>query len=180
MPTPPDFTNGTALDASSLNALGLWLVKTQAVGGVAVPSVVVTGAFSSTYDNYLILWQGGTMSGDTALKLQLGSTVTGYYGAFLHTPNYAGSTAQSAGDNNSSSFTYGGGGNASQAQASLTVIGPNKSGRTYLNSAQISYGTVFGTYSGIEIGSAQHTGFTLIPFSGTMTGGTIRVYGYRN
>jgi hypothetical protein len=162
-----------------MDSIGLWLVKTQTVGA-GVASVTVTGAFSADYDNYLIFWQGGSMSGDTALKLQLGSTVTGYYGAFIHTPNYSGTTAQNAGDNNSSSFTYSGGGNTDQAQSSLTVIGPNKAGRTYLNSAQISYGVVFGTYSGIEISSAQHTSFTFIPFSGTMTGGTIRVYGFRN
>ena len=158
---------------------GLVYVKSQVVGGTNVGSVVVTGAFSSTYDNYFVTWQGGSMSGDTALKLQLGSTVTGYYGAFIHTPTYAGGTALSAGDNNASAFTYSGGGNASQAQASFYLAGPNTATRTYLNAPQISYGTVFGSYTGIELSTTQHTAFTLIPFSGTMVNGTVTVYGYR-
>jgi hypothetical protein len=176
----PDFSPGEVLTAAAMDSIGLWLVKTQAVGSTAVPSVTVTGAFSSDYDNYLVTWQGGTMSGDTALKLQLGSTVTGYYGAFIHTPNYTGTTVTSAGDNNESSFTYSGGGNASQAQAFITLIGPNKPTRTYMNAGQISYATAFGTYTGIEIGTAQHTAFSFICFSGTMANGTIRVYGMRN
>ena len=176
------FTTGEVLTASDTNTYlansGLVFVKSQAVGS-AVSSVTVSSAFSSTYDNYFVTWQGGSMSGDTALKLQLGSTVTGYYGAFIHTPNYAGGLAQSAGDNNTSSFTYSGGGNASQAQASFYLAGPNTATRTYVNSPQTSYGTVFGSYTGIELSTTQHTAFTLIPFSGTMTGGTVTVYGYR-
>ena len=167
-------SGGTAVGNS-----GLVFVKSQAVGSTAVGSVVVTGAFSSTYDNYFITWQGGTMSGDTALKLQLGSTVTGYYGAFIYTPNYAGTTVSTVGDNNATSFTYSGGGNASQAQANFYLSGPNTATRTYINAGQISYGTVFGNYTGIELGTTQHTAFTFIPFSGTMANGTVSVYGYR-
>jgi hypothetical protein len=177
--TYPVFATGDVLNASDMNGVGLWLVKSQTVGS-GVSSVAVTGAFSAAYDNYLITLQGGSMSVDTALKLQLGSTTSGYFGAFIHTPNYAGGTAQSAGDNNSSSFTYGGASNVSNAQMAVYLAGPNKATRTFLTSSQISYSTVFGTYTGVEASSTQHTGFTLIPFSGTMTGGTIRVYGYRN
>jgi glycerol uptake facilitator-like aquaporin len=31
----------------------------------------------------------------------------------------------------------------------------------------------------LEESNNQHTGFTLYPVSGTMTGGTVTVYGYR-
>jgi len=51
--TYPSFTSGDILTAADMNAVGLWLVKTQTVG-TAVSSVQVTGAFSSTYDNPLI------------------------------------------------------------------------------------------------------------------------------
>ena len=174
----PVFASGDVLNASDMNGVGLWLVKSQAVGS-GVSSVAVTGAFSTNYDNYLVTWQGGTMSGDTALKCQLGSTTSGYYGAYVYSL-YTGTTTTSAGDNNASTFTYVGGGNASAAVASFNLYGPNKANRTYCDASNIGYGTQFGRYSGLEISTTQHTAFTLIPFSGTMTGGTIRVYGYRN
>ena len=53
MPTPPDFTAYTSLAAASLNKVGLWLVKTQAVGS-GVSSVTVSSCFSADYDNYLV------------------------------------------------------------------------------------------------------------------------------
>ena len=176
------FTTGEVLTASDTNTYlansGLVYVKSQTVGS-GVASVTVSSAFSSTYDNYLITWQGGSMSGDTALKLQLGSTTSQYYGAFIHTPNYAGTTVQNAGDNNTASFTYAGGGNSSQAISQIYLSGPNTATRTYITSSIVSYGTVFGTYSGVQLDTTQFTAFTFIPFSGTMTGGTITVYGYR-
>ncbi len=48
--TYPSFSAGDILTAADMNAVGLWLVKTQTVG-TAVASVTVTDAFSSTYDN---------------------------------------------------------------------------------------------------------------------------------
>ena len=175
----PSFATGEVLTAADMNAVGLWLVKTQTVG-TGVSSVPVTGAFSSEYANYFITWQGGSMSGDTALRLQLGSTASGCFGAFIHTPNYSGTTVQNAGDINTAVFTYAGGGNSSQAQMSVYLAGPNTATRTFITGGQVSYQTVFGTYTGVEASTTQHTAFTLSPFSGTMTGGTIRVYGYRN
>jgi hypothetical protein len=177
--TFPSFVSGEVLRAQDMNAVGLWLVKTQTVGA-GVSSVPVTGAFSSDYANYFITWQGGSMSGDTALALRLGSTASGCYGAFIHTPNYNLAGVSNAPDVNTAAFTYAGGGNSSQAQMSVFLSGPNTATRTFLTGGQVSYGNIFGTYNGVEISTTQHTAFTLTPFSGTMTGGTIRVYGYRN
>mgnify|MGYP007046842015 CR=1 FL=1 len=176
------FTTGEVLTASDTNTYlanaGLVFVKSQAVGGTNVASVVVTGAFSSTYDNYFVTWQGGSMSGDTALKLQLGSTVTGYYGSFVY-GTYTGTGPSVAGDNNSSSFTYAGGGLSIGAMSSVTLYGPNTATRTNIVSGGIGYGLNFGSYAGTENSNTQHTAFTFIPFSGTMVNGTITVYGFR-
>jgi hypothetical protein len=77
MATPPDFTTGAVLTAAQMNAVGLWLVKTQTVGS-AVPDVTVTDAFSADYDNYKILYTGGTASGAVGpLNMKLGSSTTG-------------------------------------------------------------------------------------------------------
>ena len=173
----PDFSPGEVLTAAAMDSIGLWLVKSQAVG-TGVSSVTVTGAFSADYDSYLITWQSGTMSGDTALKLQLGSIVTGYYGTFIYGTTAGGLFV--AADNNTSIATYGGGGVSIGAISSLVLFNPNKAIRTSISSQYIAYSANFGTYQGVENSTTQHTDFTLIPFSGTMTGGTIRVYGYRN
>ena len=42
----PVFASGDVLNASDMNGVGLWLVKTQTIG-TGVSSVVVTGAFSA-------------------------------------------------------------------------------------------------------------------------------------
>ena len=176
------FTTGEVLTAADTNTYlansGLVFVKSQTVGS-GVSTVTVSSAFSSTYDNYLITWQGGTMSADTALKFKLGSTSSGVYGAFIHTPSYLGTTVQNVGDNNTAFFTYAGGGNSGGATAYLYLAGPNTATRTYLTSGLINYSTVFGTYTAAHYANDQHTAFTFEPFSGTITGGTITVYGYR-
>ena len=67
------YSPGDVLTAADLNeSSGLVLVKTQTVGS-GVSSVTVTGAFSATFDNYLITDNGGTQSVDTALMFFFGS-----------------------------------------------------------------------------------------------------------
>jgi hypothetical protein len=176
------FTANSVLTAADTNTYlansGLVYVKSQTVG-TGVSSVNVTSAFSSTYDNYLITYQGGTMSVDTALKFKLGSNTNNCFGAFNHTPNYLLTTVQNVGDNSTAFFTYAGGGNSNSASSYLYVTGPNTATRTYINSGIVNYSTVFGTYVGVNFNTTQFTDFTYEPFSGTMTSGTITVYGFR-
>ena len=70
--TYPVFASGDVLNASDMNAVGMWLVKTQTIG-TAVSSVQVTNAFSTNYRNYLILLDGGvgSTSSDIALRAVL-------------------------------------------------------------------------------------------------------------
>jgi hypothetical protein len=176
--TFPSFSVGETLRSADMNAVGLWLVKTQTVG-TAVASVTVTGAFSSDYENYLVTWTGGTQSADTNTGLQLGST-TGTYFGFLNYGLNTVSTPQGVGINSAPNFTFFGGGNSTAAQCSATIFGPNLARPTFFSSVTGGYSTVHGSFQGRESSSTQHTAFTVIPNSGTLTGGTIRVYGYRN
>jgi hypothetical protein len=177
--TFPVFASGDVLNASDMNGVGLWLVKTQTIATSPAPSsVVVSGAFSSDYENYLITVTGGTMSVDTALGIQLGSTTTGYYGTFIYGTS-AGVGPTLATDNNGAKATYVGGGSNSTS-AYFQVLAPNLAKYTRIIATGINYSTTYGSYSGTEASATQHTAFTLIPFSGTITGGTIRVYGIRN
>jgi hypothetical protein len=167
-------SGGTAVGNS-----GLVFVKSQTVGS-AVSSVTVSSAFNATYDAYQVIWSGGGMSADENLTLVLGSTTTGYYGNYTYA-NYTNTTVASTNQNNGSSFfNVGGGDQFNGAAANFTLINPFLTKQTYVTAPGVAYLTYNGTYNGRIANSNSYTAFTIAPAGGTMTGGTIRVYGYRN
>jgi hypothetical protein len=183
MATPPDFTSGAVLTAAQMNAVGLWLVKTQTVG-TAVSSVAVTGAFSADYDNYLVLLSGGTMSATADIGIQLGASTTGYFGFMCYGVVTSG-TVQGAPRNNTAVMSWQGGctGAGQAAQLRSEILGPFKAAYTGFpagNYRAVGVDPQYGTMVGEHRVATSYTGFTLLPSSGTMTGGTIRIYGYRN
>lgn len=172
----PSFATGEVLTAADMNAVGLWLVKSQTVG-TGVSSVTVTGAFSADYDAYQVIYSNGVMSADTALVCQIGGAVTGYYGAYTY-GSYTGTGPFVAGDNNNTRFTYCGGGDSSGAAAMFTLNNPFLSKQTFIN-APVAYSTNVGNFVGRLADTSSYTSITIGPFTGTMTGGTIRIYGFR-
>lgn len=173
----PSFSVGEVLTAADMNAVGMWLVKTQAVG-TGVSSVTVSSAFSSSYDNYVITYTNGTMSATNAISLQLGSTTTAYYG-FMPFGTFNSTAVNGTNDNNTASFTFAGGGGSTGAVVYCTLFAPFLTTRTEIAS-RVRYGAVYGHYVGIQDNATSFTAFTLAPLSGTFTGGTVRVYGFRN
>jgi hypothetical protein len=173
--TLPDATGTVALTSDP----GLILVKTQTVG-TGVSSVTVTSAFSSTYDNYLITLEGGTISADGDINIKLGASATGYY-AFLNYGDFSSNTVLGAARNNQTQFNWVGGGAAGQsAHVHVQVFGPNKAAYTKLLNGTYQSGGGYGTVQGEHRVATAYTDFILTPGAGTLTGGTIRVYGYRN
>lgn len=184
MATPPDFTAGQVLTAAQMNAVGLWLVKTQTIG-TAVASVEVTNAFSSDYKAYKIIVQGASASANNALILQLGPTSvsgynSGYYrGAVLI--NYATAAVTGSNDNNNTQWASIGAHGTTGWGANFDLIGPNESTRTLLTFANAAFFADVGiTGGGYHNSTNQFTSFFLKPASGTFTGGTVYVYGYRD
>ena len=180
MAAPPDFTTGQVLTAAQMNAVGLWLVKTQTIGS-AVSSVTVSSAFSTDYDVYLITVSGGAGSGSNAWTLQLGSTNTGYYNSGYVVP-YTGAASLSQ-RNNGVSWANVGIQSTNSGNAYIILNGPNLAKRTYITANYI-FGDPAGggdamTINGYQNSDTQFTALTLGFGGGTMTGGTIRVYGYR-
>jgi len=175
------FTTGEVLTASDTNTYlansGLVYIKQQTVG-TAVASVTVSSAFSTDYDNYKIIWSGGTQSADTNTMFKLGATATGYYGAYVYA-TYAGGGPLVAGDNNATQFSFAGGGASNSAAVNVDIHNPFSSYRTRMSAFNIVYSTICGTYSGVLADTTSYTAFTLQPSSGTLSGGIIFVYGYR-
>jgi hypothetical protein len=174
----PDFSPGEVLTAAAMDSIGLWLVKTQTVG-TGVSSVTVTDAFSSTYDNYRILYSGGVGSTLISLALQIGGSTTGYYGV-TNFATFAAGTPSAAADNNASFFNSIGYASTGFTQISLDLLSPNLARWTTVANASWAAGTVAGSTNGTHQVATAFTSFTISVNTGNITGGTIRVYGYRN
>ena len=158
---------------------GLELIKTQTVGP-AVSSVTVSDVFSSTFDNYRVIVASITASAnDQVSLLTFGSTSTGYYGS-LNLQSYASSTPASPLNRNNSSSLYLIASDTSATHfMSFDVYSPNLAQRTGISGSGFGY-LYTSTFAGFVANTTVYTGFTITAGSGTMTGGTIRVYGYRN
>ena len=173
----PTFASGDVLTATDMNAVGLWLVKTQTVGS-AVASVTVTGAFSSSFDAYRIHIFGVNGSAGTDMKFTLGATATGYYGSYYY-DLFNGATTGTARFNNAANTQVGGVGTSAEQNAQFDIFNPNKTARTSWSGNW--YGNGYsGWFSGVVDNATSYTAFTITPVAGTFTGGTIKVFGYRN
>lgn len=174
--------NGTGwvfLSTSRANPGGLDFIKSQTIGS-AVSSVEVTGAFSSTYDNYKIILSGGSATADGHLKMTLGSTSTGYYFAGISAA-FAGGSA-GVGSLQNAAYWEAGYHAGTSLFADLDLLSPFLSDETTFSTVRVRADT--GGYTvatgGVLNNTTSYTAFTFTTSSGTMTGGTIRVYGYVN
>jgi hypothetical protein len=181
MATPPIFSSGAVLTAAQMNSVGCWLVKSQTIGS-AVSSVTVTDAFSADYDHYRIIVQANSIAaGGPYMTLQLGSTTTGYYwGAPV--VNYAAATGSAISTNNGSSWNRLGPGGTAGMAGVYDLLNPFITENTFITGtyADPATGGSAGVGSGYLNNTTSYTAFTVGVTSSTMTGGTIRVYGYRN
>ena len=160
-------------------ASGLTLVKAQTVG-TGVATVQVTGAFSSTYDNYKIWYNGGVCSGGSFINMILGATTTGYYFNNI-SATFAGGAVSNSAVANSSNFPRMGQATTTHCQANFELNGPNLTDETTLYGwfVQSETGGQSGAIGGVLVDNTQYTSFTFgLSFGATFTGGTIYVYGY--
>ena len=172
-----DAKYATQATVNALPSAGLTLIKTQTIG-TAVSSVTVSDAFSATYDAYKIVVTGGVCSSADALTLKLGATTTNYKWSLIYT-GYSGTGAGSITSGGTSSFVYVLSGDTNRIIGNIELNNPFNTKNTGINSAWVSPSDT-GSFSGYLNNSLSYTAFTLAPISATMTGGTIRVYGYQN
>ena len=177
------FTTGEVLTAADTNTYlnngGLVYIKSQTIGS-GVSTVTVSDAFSATYDNYRIIVNGGAASTDINFGLRLGSTTTGYYEVGLYTQ--ISSTAVAAYTNsNAAVWSSVGYGSADGLQSTIELRDPFNADQTVIDAlaTQIRTTGYVNRRNGYLANTASYTAFTLIPNAGTLTGGTITVYGYR-
>jgi hypothetical protein len=180
----PDFSPGEVLTAAAMDSIGLWLVKTQTVGtGVATQNI--TSCFNSSYDNYVVTVNAVTSTGGNGgtinFKLLSGTTPTtaGFYAnTFYIVPGAAGGFTNAPFSNTSfgefTSITT-----ASLNDGLIQIQAPFAARYTRFqsNSTDNNYWRI---HSGVHAANTSYDGLQISASAGTLTGGTIRVYGYRN
>ena len=162
---------------SPITTTGLVLLSTTTIGS-ALTTVTVNNAFSAAYDNYRIVITGGTSSTNTWGSLQLGSSTTGYY-AGAWEKRYTSSTTDYQTASNASNFSRSIGMLTTNIDANIDIKSPFLSKYTIINYCFQSGND--GNYNGggQHKVASSYTDFTIATESGTFTGGTIKVYGYK-
>jgi hypothetical protein len=115
-----------------------------------------------------------------SVAISLGSSVTGYNQILLYSDSTVG-TALVANRNNASGMNWIGGcaGNGFSSIVSVDLLNPFSSNYTRIINGSYQDGTAYGIMQGEHRVASSYTSFTLTPNAGTITGGTIAVYGYR-
>jgi hypothetical protein len=150
--------------------------------GTAVSSIVVNNAFSATYENYRIVLSGGAhTTGATAIQMNLNGITSGYYAVRVNML-YGNTAITGYKQDNSTKIlvadvsTYG-------ATGAFNVYSPFSTRAKTGDYWALPLGTLGGyamcTGGWVNLATTSCTGFTLTLDSGAMTGGTIKVYGYK-
>jgi len=147
--------------------------------GSAVTSIAVNGVFTSAYDNYRILFALDNHNGGASVEFQLqsitsGYFTTGYYMSFgvSTMTGYSSASTDKWFCNFNNQSTY-----ASAFQ--MDLMSPNLAKRKVCAvTGQGANGP--SQISGTNNSATQSTGFNITKSGDTMTGGTIRIYGYNN
>ena len=165
--------NATSSVQVNGNPVGMVLVKSQTIGS-SVSSVTVNSAFSSTFRDYLIIISQTRGSG-AELTFNYNGITNLYYGTmrYIVYTGSEGTYTRSAGGNMSIGFVT----TNAENSFSITVNAPQVTGRTTAHGTFVG-GDANGYFGAFNANNSSVTGFRLVPSSGTLTGGEIRVYGY--
>jgi hypothetical protein len=180
-------TLGSSVDTTLYTALGgaypgLRLIKKQTIGS-AVSSVIVTSAFSATYANYLIAVSDVACSSandSIGVQMRTGSTTsTTLYNFGLIYVTYAGTVSNSVISNGASWNNVGRGLSATdKVSFGFDLFSPFLASKTLIAVKGTTGSDLTGISTGFHNTATSYDQFVLNSSSGTMTGGTIYVYGY--
>jgi hypothetical protein len=175
--TYPVFASGDVLNASDMNGVGLWLVKSQAVGS-GVSSVTVSNCFTADYENYKVVYSGGVASTIGDVRLTMDNATASWYGVLTYGVFNA-NTVFGLGTNNLGLYPYCGSYDTSFVSVNMDVQQPYSTAYATVCAGQFQGQTSMGFFNARHAVQARQTGITLAASSGTFNGGTVSVYGYR-
>jgi len=182
--TSPLNSPSHSLQHSNLNSavnkietyMGLVLV-TSATVGTGVTSVTVSNCFSATYDSYKIIMSDTAGTSGAWLYFNVNGIPAQWYGNYLYA-NFASGAPLSVGANGATYANYVGGCAQSTFSLNMEINNPFLAKATFVNAPFVDANTA-GTATYVLATNASYTGFQVYCNAVTMTGGTIRVYGYR-
>lgn len=172
----------TSADTNTYLANSGLVYVTTATIGTGVTSVTLNNIFTSAYSDYRIIVSGGTQSGVgavlTANLTASGTASTGsYYATFVFSA-YSGSTITVLNTNNGTNWPYLGMSIDEGWSGSFDVLSPQLAAKTSFGGFS-NRNDISGTISGFHNVSTAYDGISFTCSPGTMTGGTVTVYGYR-
>ena len=178
MTTPPTFVSGAILTAAQMNAIGLWQVSSTTVGS-AVTTHVVSNCFSTDYVNYKLVINGmtGTDLGAALFLKPSATTGSTYFGNDVeNVPGTASIAAVSSSNATSTGMWLGRISTSGIMGFEAVIYSPFLATTTNLTNAFAgrNYNGSGGTH---DSNAASSTGFTLFVSAGTISAGTVKVYG---
>jgi hypothetical protein len=179
--TFPVFASGDVLNASDMNAVGKWLVASGSVG--TSTTRIIDNVFSSTYENYHIVFSNMAQAGTTnSIQWRTG-------GATNSTSNYAhgrsfidtASMAWQAGSSGTTSFALADTTATVSYSFEILLLQPFATALTHAWFRQTSNNVTPASWVGFHIFKAT-TSFDgmILTTGGNMSSGTYRIYGLRN
>ena len=142
-----------------------------------VSEIEVSGAFSANFRDYKVVISQYYGSASTDLRMELGSTTSGYFWA-SRARSVAGTNDDDAsGGPGSSTFWVGYSATTEYNSTQFDIYTPQLAKRTTIAGYGYSQGYA-NTFGGHQTATTAYTAFTLKPLTGTLSGGEIRVYGY--
>lgn len=169
----------THINAAGAGALTLVASATVA----AASSLSVNNCFTTTYDNYLVVWTGYG-SADVWMSMRLRASAADNTAANYDRQNLTWQSTSLTGARTTGATEWtmvGGNTTAGDNATMLHVFSPKLASRTSMRSTT-TYNSSGGYGAECLAGftaTTQFDGFSLYPTSGTITG-TVRVYGYQN
>ena len=183
MGIPGGYTSAQVVQAVPTGINSALVLISSTTIGTAVTSVALTNIFSATYENYRIILSGGTASATSDGSFILGATTTGYYQAFIYNGYVSPYTVFGTGATNTANsgtvFAY----STNGINGVLDIFSPFSTARTAFHHYAATLATTGNRWSGggFQDSATSFTGMTFSTQSGhTLTGGTIKVYGYTN
>ena len=175
------FTTGEVLTAADTNTYlnngGLVYIAEQTVG-TAVSIVTLSNVFSATYDNYRVVYSGGSASSETGLAMRIGGITTNYSHMLFWATFAAGTVNTDRANNTGAQVNYLGSCGANGNFLSVDILAPFLAKYTgFMSGSYIA--NDFGVCVGRHNLATSYSSVSILPVAGTLTGGIVRVYGYR-
>ena len=186
------YSSGDVVTASDMNSVGLHLITPSSVTGgtlsgattsitSGVSSVTVNGVFSANFDNYKIMYAvTASINVGIGLKISGVTSATGYDSKLFYASVYSAAAWTDVAHFATDEWFIGYTNQSERAMASVEMYEPYGNNTVRFSSQYSSYVSGVANGQTVATSGTQSTGFTLLPLSGTFTGGTIRVYGYSN